>query len=111
MFRRNPEAGQVFNPSLSVNYKRRWAQITLCTLQGFYNYIVNPRVSSAFLNTYFHSFYNLQRLVDMLEERTHLPAILQSLGCIAQTAMPIFETREREIIEFITKNILECSSV
>ncbi|CAA6670696.1 unnamed protein product [Spirodela intermedia] len=51
-----------------------------------------------------------KRLVDMLEERTHLPAILQSLGCIAQTAMPIFETREGEIIEFITHNILECNS-
>ncbi|KAJ4981397.1 hypothetical protein NE237_032234 [Protea cynaroides] len=48
-------------------------------------------------------------LVDMLEERTHLPAVLQSLGCIAQTAMPVFETREGEIVEFITSKILECS--
>ncbi|KAK7292494.1 hypothetical protein RIF29_08275 [Crotalaria pallida] len=44
-----------------------------------------------------------KKLVDMLEEKTHLPAVLQSLGCIAQTAMPIFETRESEIVEFITK--------
>ncbi|XP_078443131.1 binding protein isoform X2 [Wolffia australiana] len=51
-----------------------------------------------------------KRLVDMLEEKTHLPAILQSLGCIAQTAMPIFETRENEIVEFILHNILECST-
>ncbi|CAA2986797.1 sister chromatid cohesion PDS5 homolog A isoform X1 [Olea europaea subsp. europaea] len=50
-----------------------------------------------------------KRLVDMLEEKSHLPAVLQSLGCIAQTAMPVFETRESEIEEFIRKNILECS--
>ncbi|KAJ6833750.1 sister chromatid cohesion protein PDS5-like protein A [Iris pallida] len=51
-----------------------------------------------------------KRLVDMLEERTHLPAILQSLGCIAQSAMPIFETREDEIVGFIKQNVLECSN-
>ncbi|CAI9783991.1 unnamed protein product [Fraxinus pennsylvanica] len=50
-----------------------------------------------------------KRLVDMLEEKSHLPAVLQSLGCIAQTAMPVFETRESEVEEFIKKNILECS--
>ncbi|KAK1293098.1 hypothetical protein QJS10_CPB17g00422 [Acorus calamus] len=38
-----------------------------------------------------------KRLVDMLDRKTHLPAILQSLGCIAQIAMPVFETREGEI--------------
>lgn len=47
----------------------------------------------------------------MLQERSQLPAVLQSLGCIAQTAMPVFETRESEIEEFIRKKILECSSV
>jgi sister-chromatid-cohesion protein PDS5 len=47
----------------------------------------------------------------MLEEKTHLPAVLQSLGCIAQTAMPVFETRENEIEEFIKSKILERSSV
>ncbi|CAK9156797.1 unnamed protein product [Ilex paraguariensis] len=50
-----------------------------------------------------------KRLVDMLEEKAHLPAVLQSLGCIAQTAMPVFETRESEIEGFIKRNILECS--
>ncbi|GAB4830723.1 hypothetical protein Ancab_004756 [Ancistrocladus abbreviatus] len=49
-----------------------------------------------------------KRLVDMLEQRTHLPAVLQSLGCIAQTAMAVFETRESEIVEFIKTEILEC---
>ncbi|CAI9087112.1 OLC1v1021103C1 [Oldenlandia corymbosa var. corymbosa] len=52
-----------------------------------------------------------KRLVDMLQEKSHLPAVLQSLGCIAQTAMPVFETRETEIEEFIKKNLLECSCV
>ncbi|XP_038690339.1 sister chromatid cohesion protein PDS5 homolog A-like isoform X1 [Tripterygium wilfordii] len=51
-----------------------------------------------------------KRLVDMLEEKTHLPAVLQSLGCIAQTAMPVFETRESEIQEFIKSKILRCHS-
>ncbi|KAM0917721.1 hypothetical protein ACQ4PT_009179 [Festuca glaucescens] len=51
-----------------------------------------------------------KRLVDLLEEKkVHLPSILQSLGCIAQIAMPIFETRGEEIISFITKKILDCS--
>ncbi|XP_011096143.1 sister chromatid cohesion protein PDS5 homolog A isoform X1 [Sesamum indicum] len=48
-----------------------------------------------------------KRLVDMLEEKAHLPAVLQSLGCIAQAAMPVFETRENEIAKFIKENILE----
>lgn len=47
----------------------------------------------------------------MLKEKSHLAAVLQSLGCIAQTAMPVFETRESEIDEFIKKNILECNQV
>ncbi|KAJ8770477.1 hypothetical protein K2173_017968 [Erythroxylum novogranatense] len=51
-----------------------------------------------------------KRLVDMLEEKRHLPAVLQSLGCIAQTAMPVFETREGEIEKFIKNKILECGS-
>ncbi|XP_016903052.2 sister chromatid cohesion protein PDS5 homolog A isoform X1 [Cucumis melo] len=51
-----------------------------------------------------------KRLVDMLEEKSHLPAVLQSLGCIAQTAMPVFETREKEIEEFIKNQILNCDS-
>ncbi|KAL2477537.1 hypothetical protein Fot_46551 [Forsythia ovata] len=45
----------------------------------------------------------------MLEKKSHLPVVLQSLGCIAQTAMLVFETRESDVDEFIRKNILECS--
>ncbi|GMI64562.1 hypothetical protein like AT5G47690 [Hibiscus trionum] len=51
-----------------------------------------------------------KRLVDLLEEKTHLPAVLQCLGCIAQTEMPVFETRESEIQEFIKSKILRCSN-
>ncbi|RAL52779.1 hypothetical protein DM860_007547 [Cuscuta australis] len=50
-----------------------------------------------------------KRLVDMLEEKSHLAAVLQSLGCIAQMAMPVFETRESEIAMFIKKNFIECN--
>ncbi|KAL2932207.1 Sister chromatid cohesion protein PDS5-like protein B [Bienertia sinuspersici] len=51
-----------------------------------------------------------KRLVDMLDEKAHLPTVLQSLGCIAQTAMAVFETRESEVVEFIKSKILQCSS-
>jgi len=53
----------------------------------------------------------VQKLVDMLEDKTHLPAVLQSLGCIAQTAMPVYVTREKEIEEFILNKILRSDSV
>ncbi|CAH2046001.1 unnamed protein product [Thlaspi arvense] len=49
-------------------------------------------------------------LVDMLEDKRHQPAVLQSLGCIAQIAMPVFETRETEVVEFIRSKILNCGS-
>ncbi|KAK7387666.1 hypothetical protein VNO78_22454 [Psophocarpus tetragonolobus] len=51
-----------------------------------------------------------KKLVNMLEDKTHMPAVLQSLGCIAQTAMPVYETRENEIEEFILNKILKCDS-
>lgn len=47
----------------------------------------------------------------MLEKKSHLPAVLQSLGCIARIAMPVFKTRESNVEEFIKKNILESSHV
>ncbi|ESQ39921.1 hypothetical protein EUTSA_v10000739mg [Eutrema salsugineum] len=49
-------------------------------------------------------------LVDMLEDKRHQPAVLQSLGCIAQIAMPVFETRETEVVEFIKSKILKRES-
>ncbi|CAH8388794.1 unnamed protein product [Eruca vesicaria subsp. sativa] len=50
-------------------------------------------------------------LIDMLDDRRHQPAVLQSLGCIAQIAMPVFETRETEVVEFIRDKILKSESV
>ncbi|KAI3745336.1 hypothetical protein L1987_58447 [Smallanthus sonchifolius] len=50
-----------------------------------------------------------KRLVEMLEKRTNLPSVLQSLGCIAQMAMPVFETQESKVVGFIRKSILSCS--
>lgn len=47
----------------------------------------------------------------MLEEKSHLPAVLQSLGCIAQAAMSVFETRESEVEKFIKENILKQDQV
>ncbi|CAN6856306.1 unnamed protein product [Brassica oleracea] len=49
-------------------------------------------------------------LVDMLDDKRYQPAVLQSLGCIAQIAMPVFETRETEIVEFIRSKILKTES-
>lgn len=51
-----------------------------------------------------------KRLVDMMEEKAHLPTVLQSLGCIAQTAMAVFETRESEVMEYIKSKILQLSN-
>lgn len=47
----------------------------------------------------------------MLEDKGHQPAVLQCLGCIAQIAIPVFETRETEVVEFIKSKILNCESV
>eukprot|EP00249_Psilotum_nudum_P024915 c29322_g1_i2 orf=363-5285(-) len=45
------------------------------------------------------------KLVDLLETTVHLPTILQSLGCIAQNAMSVFEAREDEVIQFVVRNL------
>ncbi|BBN05523.1 sister chromatid cohesion protein PDS5 [Marchantia polymorpha subsp. ruderalis] len=49
------------------------------------------------------------RLVDLLDDllKAHLPTILQSLGCIAEIAMPVFETREEEVVRFVVRNLLK----
>ncbi|XP_076934449.1 sister chromatid cohesion protein PDS5 homolog A-like, partial [Bidens hawaiensis] len=46
-----------------------------------------------------------KRLVDVLEKRTNLSSVLQSLGCIAQIAMPVFETQESKVVSFIKESI------
>jgi len=47
----------------------------------------------------------------MLEDKRYQPAVLQCLGCIAQIAMPVYETRESEVVEFIRSKILKLKSV
>lgn len=47
----------------------------------------------------------------MLEEKSHLPSVLQSLGCIAESALPVFETREIEVEKFIKEKVLELGEV
>ncbi|GBG74693.1 hypothetical protein CBR_g19098 [Chara braunii] len=39
-----------------------------------------------------------------------LPTIMQSLGSLAQWAMPVFETRENDIIRFVVKDLLRRNS-
>lgn len=54
-----------------------------------------------------------KQLVESINNCQNLPTVLQSLGCIAQTAIPIFETREDEVIKFIVRKLLrsDCGSV
>ncbi|KAI5081142.1 hypothetical protein GOP47_0004325 [Adiantum capillus-veneris] len=51
------------------------------------------------------------RLVERLQEdNPQLPAILQSLGCIAQRAISIFETQEDDIVRFVVRSLLQKDS-
>ncbi|KAH9325840.1 hypothetical protein KI387_006018, partial [Taxus chinensis] len=54
-----------------------------------------------------------EKLVASLEDCQNLPTTLQSLGCIAQTSISVFETREDEIIKFIVRKLLrgDCNSL
>lgn len=54
-----------------------------------------------------------KQLVESIDNCQNLPTVLQSLGCIAQTAIPIFETREEDVIKFIVRKLLrsDCDSV
>ncbi|XP_024520095.1 sister chromatid cohesion protein PDS5 homolog A [Selaginella moellendorffii] len=45
-------------------------------------------------------------LLKAMESKAHLPTVLQSLGCIAQTAMPVFETRESDVVQYVLKDLL-----
>ena len=47
----------------------------------------------------------------MMENEEHLPKVLQLLGCIAQIEMPVFETEEERIIQFVCCKLLHKSSV
>jgi len=54
-----------------------------------------------------------KQLVESINNCQNLPTVLQSLGCIAQIAIPIFETREEDVIKFIVRKLLrsDCDSV
>lgn len=52
------------------------------------------------------------RLIEQLQEdNPHLPAVLQSLSCIAETAISIFETQEDDIVRFVVRSLLQKDSV
>ncbi|MCO5578811.1 hypothetical protein L7F22_032658 [Adiantum nelumboides] len=51
------------------------------------------------------------RLLELLQDdNPQLPAILQSLACIAQRAISIFETQEDDIVRFVVRSLLQKDS-
>ncbi|KAG8389786.1 hypothetical protein BUALT_Bualt01G0014700 [Buddleja alternifolia] len=66
---------------------------------------MQKKVTFCFCATSWSFIDPAKRLADMLQEKLHLPAALQSLGCTAEAAMPVSETRENEVEEFIKENI------
>lgn len=52
-----------------------------------------------------------RKLVDLLETGAHLPTVLQSLGCIAQSAMSVFELREEELVNFLVRDLFRRDSI
>lgn len=72
---------------------------------------LSGQLPSLILRTKNLSSWWLQRLVDLLEDKPRLPTILQSLGCIAENAIPVFETREEEVVRFVVRNLLKRESV
>ncbi|XP_068663367.1 sister chromatid cohesion protein PDS5 homolog B isoform X2 [Aristolochia californica] len=52
-----------------------------------------------------------EKLMESLEACKNMPAVLQSLGCIAQYAPPIYEKREEEIIQFVTEKLFASKNV
>lgn len=51
------------------------------------------------------------RVLGKLQENNpHLPAVLQSLSCIAEIAISIFETQEDDIVRFVVRSLLQKDS-
>ncbi|KAG9444024.1 hypothetical protein H6P81_015364 [Aristolochia fimbriata] len=46
-----------------------------------------------------------EQLMESLGACKNLPAVFQSLGCVAQYAIQIYETREEEIIQFVSQKL------
>ncbi|KAI5067093.1 hypothetical protein GOP47_0017621 [Adiantum capillus-veneris] len=59
--------------------------------------------------TVFSGLY--RKLLDLLESSINLPTILQSLGCIAQHAMSVFEAHEEDLVNFLVREIFRRGSI
>lgn len=53
----------------------------------------------------------MQQLYTALVDCDNLPAVIQSLGCIAQHRVELFEKREDDIIRFVIRNLMKRPSV
>lgn len=49
--------------------------------------------------------YFFQKLLDLLVSGVNLSTVLQSLGCIAQHDVSVFETSEDVLVNFLTKDL------
>lgn len=56
------------------------------------------------------SFLN-QMLVDSLRSGQNAPAVLQSLGCLAQYSVSTFESQEKVITNYIVEKIFQQNDV
>ncbi|KAH7283493.1 hypothetical protein KP509_34G009800 [Ceratopteris richardii] len=52
-----------------------------------------------------------RKLLDLLESCIKLPTILQSLGCIAQYAVSVFEAHEEDLVNFLVRDLFRRDSV
>ncbi|MCO5560048.1 hypothetical protein L7F22_013654 [Adiantum nelumboides] len=59
--------------------------------------------------TVFSGLY--RKLLDLLESSINLATILQSLGCIAQHAVSVFEANEEDLVNFLVKDLFRRDSV
>lgn len=49
--------------------------------------------------------------MDALHSGRNIPTVLQSLGCIAQNSISVYETREGEIMQFMYEKIFQTVEV
>lgn len=52
-----------------------------------------------------------KQLMDALHSGRNIPTVLQSLGCIAQNSISVYETREGEIMQFMYEKIFQTVEV
>eukprot|EP00271_Cylindrocystis_brebissonii_P003825 TRINITY_DN15069_c0_g1_i1.p1 TRINITY_DN15069_c0_g1~~TRINITY_DN15069_c0_g1_i1.p1 ORF type:complete len:1860 (-),score=488.09 TRINITY_DN15069_c0_g1_i1:1015-6594(-) len=51
-----------------------------------------------------------QLLLESMHKNEHLPSVFQALGTVAQYSLPVWETKEDEIIKFVVRNVLRRQS-